>query len=244
MRCVISLFCTALLSAFGLSAQGLDYVKSHYTKYEYRIPMRDGVRLFTAVYVPKDAAERYPILLTRTPYSVKPYGADAYAAQLGPSEQMAKAAYIFAEQDVRGKYMSEGEFVNVRPHKPNKTAKEIDESTDAWDTIDWLVKNVPNNNGRVGMWGISYPGFYAAAGAIDAHPALKAVSPQAPIADWFVNDDFHHNGALFLVHAFDFFGFFEKPRPELSTKNVVVYEPSAVGWLQVFSGHGTARKCG
>jgi putative CocE/NonD family hydrolase len=200
-------------------AQGLEHVKAHYTKYEYRIPMRDGKKLFTAVYVPKDESKRYPILLTRTPYNVRPYGVDQYKADLGPSPLFGKAGYIFAYQDVRGRWMSEGEFVNMRPHKPaKKGAEDIDESTDTFDTIDWLVKHVANNNGRVGQWGISYPGFYTAAGMIDAHPALKACSPQAPVTDWFVGDDWHHNGALFLPHMFNFMANFGRPRPEPTRK--------------------------
>ncbi len=194
-------------------------VKEGYTKYEYRIPMRDGVKLFTAVYVPKDDAQKYPILLNRTPYSVGPYGIDQYPERLGPSPLFQREGYIFAKQDVRGRWMSEGEFVNMRPHKPvKKSPQDIDESSDTHDTIEWLLKQVPNHNGKVGMWGISYPGFYTAAGMIDAHPALKAVSPQAPINDWFAGDDFHHNGALFLPHCFNFMANFGKPRPEPTTK--------------------------
>src|ERR1700689_5301387 len=196
------------LSAPTLWPQGVEYVKAHYTKYEDEITMRDGKKLFTAVYAPKDTSHPYPILLMRTPYSVSPYGEDNYKTSVGPSEILAKDGFIFVYQDVRGSWMSEGEFVNMRPHNPAKRSSDIDESTDTWDTVDWLVKHVPNNNGRVGMWGISYPGFYAAAGMIDAHPALKAVSPQAPIADWFIGDDFHHNGALYLPHAFRFFSGF------------------------------------
>ncbi len=199
--------------------QGIESVKANYTKYEYRIPMRDGVRLFTAVYVPKDRASNYPILLCRTPYSVAPYGADAYKSDIGPSSLFANDRYIIAYQDVRGRWMSEGEFVNMRPHRASKDhPKDIDESTDTYDTIDWLIKNLPNHNDRVGQWGISYPGFYTAAGMIDAHHALKAVSPQAPIADWFAGDDWHHNGALLLPHAFDFLAFFGHPRPEPTAK--------------------------
>ena len=180
--------------------KGKDAVRARYTKYEYRIPMRDGVKLFTSVYVPKDAgaAKRYPILLNRTPYGVAPYGSDAYRDSVGPSEAAAKEGFIFVYQDVRGRFMSEGQFVDVRPHNPAKGPKDVDESSDTWDTIEWLVKKLPWDNGKVGIWGISYPGFYAAMAAIDAHPALVAVSPQAPIADWFVGDDFHHNGAFFL----------------------------------------------
>lgn len=179
------------------------YLREHYVKYEYKIPMRDGVKLYTAVYVPKDDSQKYPILLSRTPYGCKPYGTDVYSDARGQTLKYAKAGFIFAKQDVRGRYASEGEFVQMRPIKPVKTGpRDTDESTDAYDTIDWLVRNVPRNNGRVGLLGISYPGFYTAAGMIDSHPALKCASPQAPIADWFVGDDFHHNGAFYLPHAF------------------------------------------
>ncbi|HEY0787982.1 MAG TPA: CocE/NonD family hydrolase, partial [Thermoanaerobaculia bacterium] len=197
-----------------------QFIRANYTKYEFRIPMRDGKRLFTSVYVPKDAsaAKPYPILLNRTPYSVAPYGLDQYKTAVGPSEHFARSKYIFAYQDVRGRLMSEGDFVDVRPHNPSKGPKEVDEASDTWDTIDWLVRNVPGNNGKVGIWGISYPGFYAAAGMIDAHPALKAVSPQAPIADWWIGDDFHHNGALYLAHFFNFSYGFGQARPEPTTK--------------------------
>jgi putative CocE/NonD family hydrolase len=189
-------------------------IKAQYTKYEYRIAMRDGKKLFTAVYVPKDDSIAYPILMTRTPYSCRPYGVDQYKTDLGPSVHFSKAAYIFVYQDVRGRWLSEGEHVNMRPHNPKKGPQDIDESTDTYDTIDWLIKHVPNNNGRVGLWGISYPGFYTAAGMIEAHPALKAASPQAPIVDWFVGDDWHHNGALMLPHVFNFMANFGRPRPE------------------------------
>ncbi|MCZ6675494.1 MAG: CocE/NonD family hydrolase, partial [Verrucomicrobia bacterium] len=181
------------------------YVREHYTKFEYDVPMRDGVKLFTAVYQPKDDSKAYPILLTRTPYSLKPYSVDLYPNPRGPLLNYAKERFIFVVQDVRGRYGSEGEFVHMRPHNPAKSGPEdIDESTDAYDTIDWLVKNIPNNNGNVGMMGISYPGFYTAAGMIDSHPALKCASPQAPISDWFIGDDFHHNGTFYLPHAFNF----------------------------------------
>lgn len=198
------------------------YVRSHYTKREVRIPMRDGVRLFTAIYTPNDAAvgsgggKRYPILLSRTPYSVAPYGAADYPAKLGPAAPYAEEGFIFVSQDVRGRFMSEGEFVDIRPEGP-RAAGEPTESTDTWDTIEWLLANVPGNNGKVGLWGISYPGFYASAGAIGSHPALAAVSPQAPIADWFW-DDFHRHGAFILPMAFNFFSSFGQPRPEPTTE--------------------------
>ncbi|CAN5682732.1 CocE/NonD family hydrolase [soil metagenome] len=199
-------------------------IREHYTKFEYRIAMRDGVKLFTTAYVPKDVSRTYPIMLMRTPYSVAPYGVDNYPTdknarglrRFAPSNAFVRDGFIFVHQDVRGALMSEGAFVDVRPHASAKG--EIDESTDAWDTIDWLVKNVPSNSGKVGSWGISYPGFYAAQTAVDAHPALKAVSPQAPVTDWFMGDDFHHNGALFLADSFDFYASFGKPRPKPTKK--------------------------
>jgi putative CocE/NonD family hydrolase len=185
------------------------YIREHYTKYEYRITMRDGVKLFTAVYAPKDTSTAFPILLTRTPYNVKPYGVDQYPSPRGPMANYAKEKFIFVLQDVRGRFGSEGEFSHLRPHIANKTGpRDIDESTDCFDTIDWLVKHIPNNNGRVGMMGISYPGFYTSASMIDSHPALKCASPQAPVADWFIGDDFHHNGAFYLPHAFHWLSFF------------------------------------
>ena len=171
-----------------------DYVREHFEKHEYFIPMRDGVKLYTAVYIPKDKSEDYPFLMSRTPYSCRPYGENAYRPSLGPSQFLMKEGFIFVYQDVRGRYMSEGLYDNMRPHNPDKRRKEVDEQSDTYDTIDWLIKNIDGNNGKVGMYGISYPGHYTIAGAIDAHPALKAVSPQAPIADFFF-DDFHHNGA-------------------------------------------------
>jgi putative CocE/NonD family hydrolase len=190
-------------------AERAEYFHAHYTKYEYQIPMRDTVRLFTAVYTPKDASREYPILLLRTPYTVAPYGSDNSFDPDKNIDQFAREGFIFAYQDVRGRNKSEGEYVNVRPYLPVKRGpKDVDESTDTYDTIDWLIKKVPGNNGNVGIWGISYPGFYAAMAAIDAHPALKAASPQAPIADWFMGDDWRHNGALFLAHTFGFYSRF------------------------------------
>jgi hypothetical protein len=192
-------------------------VKANYTKYEYRIPMRDGVHLFTAVYVPKDASRSYPFLINRTPYSVGPYGVDNYRNQLGPAVEFDKSGYIFVMQDVRGRYMSEGTFVEMRPHIDDKKSKqEVDDSTDLYDTIDWLLKNVPNNNGNAGIWGISYPGFYTSASIIDSHPALKAASPQAPMTDLFKGDDAYHGGAFMLAANFGFYAFFKpQENPQL-----------------------------
>jgi putative CocE/NonD family hydrolase len=189
----------------GTAALAQD-VRATYTKYEYEISMRDGKKLFTSVYVPKDDTQKYPIMMQRTPYNVGPYGVDRYRATLGPSDLFQKEGFIFVYQDVRGRYMSEGVWQEVRPHKPVKAGPtDTDESTDTYDTIDWLVKNIPNNNGKVGMWGISYPGFYVSAGMIDAHPALKAASPQAPVSDYFMGDDSYHNGAFMLAANFGFY---------------------------------------
>jgi len=203
-------------------APGAAAVRENYTKYEYRIPMRDGVKLFTSVYIPKDVftdARTYPMLMQRTGYNVAPYGIDQYRATLGPSELFFRERYIFVYQDVRGRFMSEGEYVLIRPHNPRKGPKDIDESTDTYDTIDWLIKNVENNNGRVGMYGISYPGFYTSAGSINSHPALKACSPQAPVSDWFHGDDMHHNGALFLAQNYAFYRFFQPFTTPTSDQN-------------------------
>ncbi len=186
-------------------------VRDRYTKREVLIPMRDGVRLFTAIYTPKNPGRLFPILLQRTPYSLWPYGEEAFPEHLGPSPRFQAEGFIFVYQDVRGRMMSEGDFVNMRPQRAVSGAP-VDESTDAYDTIAWLLKHVDGHNGRVGQWGISYPGFYAAVASLSGHPALKAVSPQAPIVDWFQGDDFHRNGALWLPHAFNFMTSFGKPR--------------------------------
>jgi len=192
-------------------------IRARYTKYEFRIPMRDGAKLFTAVYVPKDAApsKTYPFLIERTPYSVGPYGSDNYPKRLGPARSFVADGFIFVYQDVRGRFQSEGKFIEVTPHKEvKKGTQDVDESTDTYDTIDWLLKNVPNNNGKAGIYGISYPGFYAAAGMPDSHPALKACSPQAPVTDLYMGDDAYHNGAFMLEANFGFYTFF-KPRAGL-----------------------------
>ena len=199
-----------------------DYVKAHYTKYEYRIPMRDGKKLFTSVYVPKDSSQAYPILMDRTPYNVSPYGEDQYKKRLGPSDEFEKAGYIFVYQDVRGRYMSEGDFLEMHPHiDVKKSPKDVDDSSDMYDTIEFLLKHVANNNGKVGIWGISYPGFYTSASIIDSHPALKAASPQAPMTDLFQGDDAYHGGAFMLAANFGFYASFKPfnepapPQPEV-----------------------------
>jgi hypothetical protein len=207
-----------VFGCFQLSAQQPDanYVKENYTKIERLIPMRDGVKLFTAIYIPKDISKskKYPFLLNRTPYAVAPYGEDKYKTSLGNYPAMMQEGFIFVYQDVRGKWMSEGDFEDVRPTNLRSGKKDIDESTDTYDTIDWLLKNVKNNNGKAGIYGISYPGFYSTVALVKSHPALKAAVPQAPVTDWFIGDDFHHGGALFLMDAFKFMRTFGVPRPK------------------------------
>jgi putative CocE/NonD family hydrolase len=187
--------------------------EARYTKREFRIPMRDGVRLFTAVYVPKDTSRAYPFLITRTPFGVAPYGADAYPARLGPTDTFDRAGYIFVLQDARGRFQSEGRFVDVRPHIDRPRPGDTDERTDMYDTIEWLLRNIEGSNGRVGLWGMSYPGFYTSASIIDSHPAIKAASPQAPVTDLFRGDDAYHNGAFMLGAQFLLYSSFFRVRP-------------------------------
>ena len=213
----------------AIGSQDSAWVRDNYTKKELYITMRDGVKLFTAIYLPKDATEKHPILINRTPYSCSPYGEQNFSASLWVRHwrYYARENYIMVIQDVRGRFMSEGEFVDIRPFNPDKkTDKDVDEASDTYDTIDWLIKNISNNNGNVGVFGISYPGFYSTMAALSGHPALKAVSPQAPVTDWFKGDDFHHNGVLFIMDAFAFYaGGFGYPRPIPTT-----------------SGHGSSLK--
>ena len=225
-----------IFSNFILSAQTINeqWVKDNYTKKEYTIVMRDGVKLFTSVYAPKDATinsatasassttpqEKHPFLLMRTPYSCAPYGENKIQPRLYEFhwKEFLKEGYIFVFQDVRGRWMSEGTFMDVRPFNPNKKKKtDIDEASDTYDAVDWLVKNIPNNNGNVGVFGTSYPGFYSTMAALSGHPAIKAVSPQAPVTEWFKGDDFHHNGAFMLNDAFNFYSGFGQPRPKPTT---------------------------
>lgn len=177
-----------------------NYVQENYDKMETTITMRDGVKLFTTIYAPKDKSKTYPILFQRTPYSVRPYGPEKYRSRIGPNKHLMEQGNIIVYQDVRGRWMSEGTYDNMRAYIPNKKSNtDVDESSDTYDSIDWMVKNIENNNGNVGTWGISYPGFYSTYSTIDAHPALKAASPQACIGDFFF-DDFHHNGAYLLSY--------------------------------------------
>jgi len=220
MKTRTALFC--LYACFVLQVGSIqaderaDYIRENYTKHEKQIPMRDGVKLFTTVYMPNDASTDYPILLLRTPYSVSPYGADQYKSQISPHEAFEKEGFIFVYQDVRGRFMSEGQFVHMTPHVANKRGdSDTDESTDTYDTIQWLLKHLPGHNSKVGQWGISYPGFYASAGSIDSHPALKAISPQAPVSDFYWDDVYHH-GAFLLPHMFGFLNKVQQTREGLT----------------------------
>jgi uncharacterized protein len=214
-KIILLTFLTVSLCAYGQREEKADFIRKNYIKTEYQIPMRDGVKLFTTVYEPVDKTKKHPILITRTPYSLSPYGENKYVRGLVPSMLFTKEAYIIVYQDVRGRWMSEGEFMDIRPHNPEKKGKkDIDESSDTYDTVEWLLKNLDSHNGNVGIYGISYPGFYASASLPGAHPAVKAVSPQAPVTDWFIGDDFHHNGAFMLLDAFTFYSSFGVPRPK------------------------------
>ncbi len=219
-------------------------VRAHYTKYEYRIPMRDGVKLFTAVYVPKDISTPYPFLLLRTPYTVAPYGVDHYRTSLGPTDEFAKAGYIFVYQDVRGRGLSEGQFREMTPHLDKKSSKtDVDESSDTYDTMEWLLKNIPNHNGNAGIWGISYPGFYTSASIIDSHPAIKAASPQAPVIDLYMGDDAYHGGAFMLAGNFGFYTFF-KPQegPTRPAKNRSDFDYGTQDGYEFFLKMGSLAK--
>lgn len=233
MKCIV-LFCAALVSAL---AQAKYDVKAHYQKAEYMVPMRDGVRLHTTVYAPRRSDEKFPFLLFRTPYGTGPYGAEAYRANLGPSRHsfaFEEEGFIFVFQDVRGKFQSEGEFAVMRPHNWNKTGRETDESSDTWDTIEWLLKKIPNHNGRAGMIGTSYPGFQVVHGMIDPHPALKAVSPQASPADMFIGDDFHHNGAFRLMYTFGWLSSNAHSRKGPSEKDSEHFDPGTPDGYRFF----------
>ncbi len=201
--------------AFAQSSLDSAWILDNYYKIERMIPMRDGVKLFTSIYIPKDTTEKHPVLMTRTPYSCAPYGEKNFRNFWSGYQRLyMRENYIIVFQDVRGRFMSEGEFEDIRPFNPaKKSPQETDEASDTYDAIDWLLGNLPHNNGRVGVFGISYPGFYSTMAALSGHPALKAVSPQAPVTEWFIGDDFHHNGALMLMDGFAFYTRFGVPRP-------------------------------
>ena len=233
MKKLLGLSLVLLVSLWSIAQTNtLDsaWVRENYYKMERMVPMRDGKKLFTAIYIPKDTSEKHPILLRRTPYSSAPYGESSFPEAFWNSYQRLymRENYIMVVQDVRGKFMSEGEFVDVRPFNPSKTGTQNDEASDTYDAVDWLIKNVPHNNGKVGAFGISYPGFYATMVALSGHPAVKAVSPQAPVTDWFMGDDFHHNGAFFIMDAFSFYPSFGAPRPVPTSKPATPrFAPSA-----------------
>ncbi|QIP14979.1 CocE/NonD family hydrolase [Spirosoma aureum] len=215
LYCLLLVFLS--VCSFGQNPDS-TWFRNNYTKKEQYIPMRDGTRLFTSIYLPKDNAEKHPILISRTPYSCAPYGENVYRNFWSNHyKEYLKEGYIMVVQDVRGRWMSEGVFEDVRPYQTDKKANDFDEASDTYDAIDWLVKNLPNNNEKVGVFGISYPGFYSTMAALSNHPALKAVSPQAPVTDWFMGDDFHHNGAFMEMDGFNFYlrrGFgFPRPKP-------------------------------
>jgi uncharacterized protein len=215
-------------------------IKANYTKYEYLIPMRDGVKLFTSVYVPKDQSKPYPFLMERTPYDVAPYGVDEYRERL-INNDFAKAGYIVVYQDVRGRNLSEGKFIDMTPHRVNKKSNaDVDESTDMYDSAEWLLKNIPNHNGRIGLFGISYPGFYVSASIIDSHPAIKAASPQAPVTDLYMGDDSYHGGAFMLASNFGFYSSFKKQKNPLP--KVAKWEPfdfNTKDGYEFYLKHGT-----
>ncbi|HLK29254.1 MAG TPA: CocE/NonD family hydrolase [Puia sp.] len=219
MKKLIVLF--LIVSFIKTNAQDSTWIRDHYNKIERYVLTRDSVELFTSIYIPKDTTEVHPILLTRTPYSCAPYGEQNFSSRLWSPywSYYAKENYIIVAQDVRGRWMSYGQFEDIRPFNPNKkTNRETDEASDTYDAIDWLIKNIPHNNGKVGVKGISYPGFYSTMAAASNHPALKAVSPQAPVTNWFIGDDFHHNGAFFQMDGFSFYSSFGKPRPKPTTE--------------------------
>ncbi|MES2458804.1 MAG: CocE/NonD family hydrolase [Bacteroidota bacterium] len=243
-KLVFFIFFLATLSGFAQNTPQEDaaYVKANYSKYEYQIPMRDGKKLFTSVYVPKDQSKKYPFMMDRTCYSVAPYGPDVYKAALGPSSQFLHDGYIFVYQDVRGRWMSEGIYEEMTPElKAHSNNKEVDEGTDTYDTIDWLLANIPNNNGKVGVWGISYPGFYTTTALLSRHPALVAASPQAPIADLY-RDDAFHNGAFMLVANFGFYpGFTNRQDGQPTQRRGTEFDPGTNDGYDFFLKMGAVK---
>jgi putative CocE/NonD family hydrolase len=249
---LVALACSALppstVHAFEEAKPAPRDLRETYTKHEYRIPMRDGTKLFTVVYVPKDASKSYPFLINRTPYSAGVqaegelhYGEDWYPKQIGPSKEFEDAGYIFVKQDVRGRYMSEGKWQEMTPHvNAQRAAGEGQESQDMYDTMEWLLKNVPNNNGKAGILGISYPGFYTSASIIDSHPAIKAASPQAPVTDLFMGDDSYHGGAFMLAANFGFYASFtEQQNPTPLPKTWADFDYGAADAYDFFLKHRT-----
>jgi putative CocE/NonD family hydrolase len=232
------------LSIFAQSAQDDSaFVVQNFNKIERMVTMRDGIRLFTSIYIPKDQGEKYPILMERTPYSCAPYGENKFPTRrIGPNPSLMREKYIFVYQDVRGRFKSEGQFDEMTPAKDQKRSpSQTDESSDTYDSIDWLLKNIPGNNGKVGIYGISYPGFYASAALADAHPALKAVSPQAPVTDEFIGDDAYHNGAFFLIDNFDFTNYFQGTRVDSGSNYTSAFKVSHNDAYQFFLNLGPLK---
>ena len=225
------------------SSQDSLYTREHYNKASYMVPMRDGVKLYTIVYTAKDTSAKLPILLNRTPYSIPPYGLTEYRRVLGPSPEFDRDGYIVVYQDVRGKFRSEGNFRVMNPYERVKRGpQDVDESSDTYDTIEWLLKNIPRNNGRVGQWGISYPGWQTVMGMIAAHPALKASSPQASPSDMFIGDDFHHNGAFRLMYVFNWLSDNARPRTGLGTERSKPFDYGTADGYRFFMDIGTVGR--
>ena len=245
MKLRYALYLTFLVVAAHAQNNQQDslWIVENYYKIERQIPVRDGIHLFTCIYIPKDTTEKHPFLMYRTPYSSGPYGEKNWKSFWdGFSKYYLREGYIMVYQDVRGRWMSEGEFMDVRPFNPNKTKNtDVDEASDTYDAIDWLVKNIPNNNGNVGVGGISYPGFYATMAALSNHPALKAVSPQAPVTDWFFGDDWHHNGALMMMDAFNFYTHFGYPRTGPTSTGLKSFNPKASDNYQFYLQAGAVK---
>ena len=205
--------------------------------------MRDGVKLYTIVYAPKDTTRRWPFMLLRTPYGIPPYPLNEYKRVLGPSPEFDRDGFIFVYQDARGKFRSEGTFRVANPIVPNKkTTKDVDESTDNYDTIEWLLKNIPHNNGRAGQWGISYPGWQTVMGMIDAHPALKASSPQSSPSNQFIGDDFHHNGAFRFMYTFGWLSSNARPRGAQTTERSAPFSYGTTDAYTFYLNIGTVAR--
>jgi putative CocE/NonD family hydrolase len=240
--CFLFLLVFSVQAFAQTSNSDASYITENYQKFEYQIPMRDGKKLFTAVYVPKDNSKKHPFMMDRTCYSVAPYGKDKYKAALGPSSLFLHDGYIFVYQDVRGRWMSEGVFEEMTPeHDVHKSNRDVDEGTDTYDTIDWLLKHIPDNNGKVGVWGISYPGFYTTTALLSRHPALVAASPQAPIADLY-RDDAFHNGAFMLVANFGFYpGFTNRQDDKPTTRRAKEFDAGTEDGYEFFLKMGSLR---
>jgi len=242
-RILLILFLFFPVYFFAQNAQDSAWIRDNYYKIERYIPMRDGVKLFTSIYIPKDTTELHPILMRRTPYSCAPYGENNFQAFWNTHlRYYFRENYIYVIQDVRGRWMSEGEFTDVRPFNKNKAGNETDEASDTYDAIEWLIKNIPYNNNRVGTFGISYPGFYTTMTAASNHPALKAASPQAPVTNWFIGDDFHHNGAFFPMDGFVFYSSFGKPRTQPTTVGSPGYNFKIRDNYKFYLDAGTTKK--